>query len=337
MAELIRLNATHALAVVNPAGVPQEGDDVPSAHLSLDADGNLRTSGVAVIGGSVEISNDVGNPVPVSGTVEITNDVGNAIPVSAASLPLPTGAATAALQTQPGVDIGDVTVNNGAGAAAVNIQDGGNSITVDGSVTANAGTNLNTSALALEATQLAQSTLVGDVIEAAPATDTASSGLNGRLQRIAQRLTSLLALLPTSLGQKTSANSLAVVIASDQSAVPVSTSIPATADIAGVNRTTTGTLYTVPAGRTFQGSLSLACSISVAGSTNPSISIAGADIAPPAGTIFQIVNTGLALAVATSANTLNDVYIYGGSAGCVVTFNAGADGSSSGQIAGRLL
>lgn len=33
-----------------------------------------------------------------------------------------------------GNDIGDVTVNNGAGAAAVNIQDGGNSITVDGTV-----------------------------------------------------------------------------------------------------------------------------------------------------------------------------------------------------------
>lgn len=35
---------------------------------------------------------------------------------------------------QPGVDIGDVTINNAAGAAAVNIQDGGNSITVDGTV-----------------------------------------------------------------------------------------------------------------------------------------------------------------------------------------------------------
>lgn len=35
---------------------------------------------------------------------------------------------------QPGVDIGDVTVNNAAGASAVNIQDGGNSITIDGSV-----------------------------------------------------------------------------------------------------------------------------------------------------------------------------------------------------------
>jgi len=33
-----------------------------------------------------------------------------------------------------GTDIGDVTVNNGAGAAAVNIQDGGNTITVDGTV-----------------------------------------------------------------------------------------------------------------------------------------------------------------------------------------------------------
>jgi hypothetical protein len=61
-----------------------------------------------------------------------------AVPISAAALPLPAGAATAALQTQPGVDIGDVTVNNAAGAAAVNIQDGGNTITVDGDKSNNA-------------------------------------------------------------------------------------------------------------------------------------------------------------------------------------------------------
>ena len=36
---------------------------------------------------------------------------------------------------QPGVDIGDVTINNGSGVNSVNIQDGGNTITVDGSVT----------------------------------------------------------------------------------------------------------------------------------------------------------------------------------------------------------
>lgn len=41
---------------------------------------------------------------------------------------------------------------------------------------------------------------IGALTESAPGTDTASSGLNGRLQRIAQRITSLIALLPTSLG-----------------------------------------------------------------------------------------------------------------------------------------
>lgn len=50
----------------------------------------------------------------------------------------------------------------------------------------------------------------GIITETAPATDTASSGLNGRLQRIAQRLTSLIALLPTSLGSKAAVSSLAV-------------------------------------------------------------------------------------------------------------------------------
>ena len=93
----------------------------------------------------------------------------------------------------------DVTINNAAGASAVNIQDGGNSITVDGTVTANAGTNLNTSLLALESTQTTQNTRIGDLTETAPASDTASSGLNGRLQRLAQRITSLIALLPTAL------------------------------------------------------------------------------------------------------------------------------------------
>lgn len=38
------------------------------------------------------------------------------------------------LGSNSGVDIGDVTINNASGAAAVNIQDGGNTITVDGTV-----------------------------------------------------------------------------------------------------------------------------------------------------------------------------------------------------------
>jgi len=38
------------------------------------------------------------------------------------------------LGANSGVDIGDVTINNASGTSAVNIQDGGNSITIDGSV-----------------------------------------------------------------------------------------------------------------------------------------------------------------------------------------------------------
>ena len=56
---------------------------------------------------------------------------------------------------------------------------------------------------------------IGALTETAPANDTASSGLNGRLQRIAQRITSLIALLPTSLGAKSAAASMAVTLATD--------------------------------------------------------------------------------------------------------------------------
>jgi hypothetical protein len=62
---------------------------------------------------------------------------------------------------------------------------------------------------------------LGDQAETAPSTDTARSGINGRLQRIAQRLSSLITSFPTSLGQKTMANSLPVVIASNQTTFPV--------------------------------------------------------------------------------------------------------------------
>jgi hypothetical protein len=100
--------------------------------------------------------------------------------------------------------------------------------TVDGTVTANTGLILPASlgqkasasslAVTLSSEQEAE---IGIITETAPATDTASSGLNGRLQRIAQRLTSLIDLFPTSIGTKTSAASLSVVLASDQAAVNV--------------------------------------------------------------------------------------------------------------------
>ena len=94
---------------------------------------------------------------------------------------------------------------------------------------------------ATEAKQDVQITDLGGVTETAPATDTASSGLNGRLQRIAQRLTSLIALVPASLGQKTMANAFAVSIASDQSALPTREAANTTATLSNVNDTASST------------------------------------------------------------------------------------------------
>lgn len=124
--------------------------------------------------------------VAADGTVRIDPTGTTTQPISAASLPLPAGAATAALQTQPGVDIGDVTVNNGTAGAAVNIQDGGNSITVDAT-----SWPLPTGA-ATEATLLTMLTL---------------AGFQARIN---------------TLGQKNMANSTPFVIASDQTVIPIS-------------------------------------------------------------------------------------------------------------------
>lgn len=55
------------------------------------ASGELVFNGDVVIGTEIEISNDIGNPVPIS-------DGGGSITIDAPSLPLPTGAATSAKQ-----------------------------------------------------------------------------------------------------------------------------------------------------------------------------------------------------------------------------------------------
>lgn len=62
-----------------------------------------------------------------------TNNIGDVDVLSLPSLPAGSNS-IGVLGANSGVDIGDVTINNAAGASAVNIQDGGNSITVDGTI-----------------------------------------------------------------------------------------------------------------------------------------------------------------------------------------------------------
>ncbi len=108
----------------------------PLAHVQFMklVDGTLNgtdpISGTAANGLDVDVTRVQGS-VAVTGPLTDAQLRAVAVPISAAALPLPAGAATAALQLADGHN---VTVDNAAGVAAVNIQDGGNVITVDGTV-----------------------------------------------------------------------------------------------------------------------------------------------------------------------------------------------------------
>lgn len=69
---------------------------------------------------------------------------------------------------QPGVDIGDVTINNASGGSAVNVQDGGNSLTVDGTIafsnTTIAVTNAGTFATQVDGAALTSLQLIDDTV-----------------------------------------------------------------------------------------------------------------------------------------------------------------------------
>jgi hypothetical protein len=93
----------------------------------------------------------------------------------------------------------------------------------------------NGSVGATAANQVTEQGLTGSLTETAPGTDTASSGLNGRLQRIAQRLTSLIALLPAALGAggglKVDGSGTALPVSGTITATPVKASTANTPSI----------------------------------------------------------------------------------------------------------
>jgi sulfur carrier protein ThiS len=212
-----------------------------SRHFLTDANGRLTVnvnSSSLPTGASTETT-----LAALLAELQLKADLTETQPVSVASLPLPAGAATqttlAALlaelelkadltETQPVSIAGTITITGGLTDAQLratpvpvsgpltDVQLRATAVPVSGTVTANLGT---VAGLALDTNIDALRVLTGSVTETAPATDTASSGLNGRLQRVAQRITSLIALLPTSLGQKTMANSFAVTFASDQTGI----------------------------------------------------------------------------------------------------------------------
>lgn len=215
--------------------------------LSVDGSGNTQpVSGTITAnqGGIWDIRNISGTITLPSGAATAANQATNNTSVSsldsktpalgqalaAASVPVILPSATITSLTPPANPNPSTSTKQSDGSQKTQVVDGSGNVVGSTSnaldVNIKSGTvNIDESTLATSARQDTTNTEIGALGETAPGSDTGSSGLNGRLQRIAQRLTSLIGLLPGSLGQKNSAGSLAVVLSSDQPSVPVAATL----------------------------------------------------------------------------------------------------------------
>jgi hypothetical protein len=110
---------------------------------------------------------------------------------------------------------------------------------------------------------------------------------------------------------------------------------PSATEILNGSRTTTGTLLTIPAGKWFTGNLQMTAAVAVAGTSSPTVTTAGTNAAPAAGSVIARLNvTGLLAAAA--ADSLDTEILVLAPAGNDVTleFTAGAAGASSATVNG---
>lgn len=166
-----------------PSGT-QDTNEIQLAGTAIDVNSGNKSAGTQ----RIVIATDqpqLTNALKVDGS-------GVTQPISAAALPLPLGAAISANQqtdalTNTQLRLTPVPVSGTVSTGGLtDVQLRATPVPVSGTVT------VDTSALLTTADF---DTKTGSLTETAPATDTASSGLNGRLQRIAQRITSLITAL----------------------------------------------------------------------------------------------------------------------------------------------
>lgn len=217
------------------------GTNLNTSALALESGGNLATLAGGVSGGKYQ-TNITNSSLAVTGTFWQTTQ-----PISASSLPLPTGASTAAKQPALGTagsassDV--LSVQGIASMTPLKVDGSGVTQPVSGTVTANAGTNLNTSALALESggnlATLASYVLAqgantsgqvgilsqGAVTTSAPTYTTAKTNpLSLTTGGALRGDISSYGGTATTLGQKTMSASIPITLASDQTPIPTTLS-----------------------------------------------------------------------------------------------------------------
>jgi len=156
----------------------------------------------------------------------------------------------------------------------------------------------------------------GSLTESAPGTDTASSGINGRLQRIAQRITSLITALGTpfqagaSIGnttfastQATAANFNATVVGTGTFAVQATLAAETTKVIGTVNIAASQTVGTVT-NLSQMGGVAISLNTGVRDTGTQRVTIATNDLVPVTGTVAHDgVDSGAPVKIGGRART----------------------------------
>lgn len=99
----------------------------------------------------------------------------------------------------------------------------------------------------------------------------------------------------------------------------------------------TGTLITIPAGKSYSGHLTISATVAVAGTSIPTVSTAGTNVAPASGTVIGRINlSGLALTTIASTGSFEIIVRAPDENSVTLTFTAGASGTSSATINGYI-
>jgi len=97
------------------------------------------------------------------------------------------------------------------------------------------------------------------------------------------------------------------------------------------NRTSAGTIITIPAGSTWCGDIQIAASVTVGATGTPSVTVSGAGAEPAAGAVLSRLSiTGLALTTVTDSNTISAIVV--APAGNDVTLEFATGGASSASV-----
>lgn len=155
----------------------------------------------------------------------------------------------------------------------------------------------------------------GSLTETAPTTDTASSGLNGRLQRIAQRITSLIALLPSALGAGGG-----LKVDGSGTALPVSGTVTANA---GTN-TSTAALALETGGNLATIASDLGAKTDAANTATDTTSVSGISIWKQVSKSVQAMATSLSGTLTVAAHAVTNAGTFAVQAAQAGTWNIGS-------------